>query len=367
MAADLRAVRDGLGAPPAVGGAARADGGDDAATLAQTLPAPAAWRAAGVAGMPLSLTPTPRSGGFVEDGLFGEARKVQTVLFSPDGAVLIAGGTDGTIRLWELATRMKVATFRNRLSLRTGHGSMCTCLALSGDGTLLASGHLDGSVYLWEYATGLELDVRCSHDGAVAGLAFTPADATLVSGGADATLRFWDLAAARRGDARRDLRRQPDAVTCLCLAKNGRVVVTGHAGRSLRGHDSASQRLVLTIHGHRAPVSTLAPSAGGSLVASAGRDGVVRIHDLDTREQVGEHREHTRAVSSLAFFPDDTRLVSVAGDHTVVVWRRDDPDDPEVLTGSVDDGFLAVAVSRDGRRVVAAGADGRFHAWLDHT
>ena len=52
-------------------------------------------------------------------------------------------------------------------------------------------------------------------------------------------------------------------------------------------------------------------------------------------------------------------------DHVAVVWSLDDPDNPETLTGSVDDGFLGVAASRDGRRVIAACGDGRFRAWLD--
>ena len=309
-------------------------------------------------------TPTTRHTAFLEDGSFGEARRVQSMLLSSDESMLFAGGTDGSIRLWDLATRSKLDTLRNRMHLRIGHGAATTALAISADGTLLASGHLDGAIYLWEIASGLELDVRLAHDGPVGGLGFAPGDATLVSGGGDAMLKFWDLAAARARDARREIRRQPEAITCLALGKAGRVVITGHANKSLRVHDTADHRLVATLHGHRAPLAALAVSPAGDLVASGARDGAIRVHHLDTREVRDAHQEHTRAVAGLAFFPDGRRLASVAMDSTVVITDLAEPDYFFTLTGAADEAFTAVWVSRDGRRMIGASADGRFHIWL---
>jgi WD40 repeat protein len=271
---------------------------------------------------------------------------------------------DGSIHLWDLATRTKISTLRNRVHMRTGHGSLTTCLTFSGDGSLLASGHLDGAIYLWEVATGLELDVRLGHEGAVGGLAFPPGDGTLISAGADATIKFWDLPTLRAGDARRTMRRQPDAVTCLGLAGGGALVVTGHAGRTLRVHEIASQKLVATLHGHRATPSALAISPSGNLVASGARDGTVRVHHLDTREQRGGHHEHSRSVSGVAFFPDGQRVASVATNNTVVVWDLNQPELPITLSGPAGESFAGVCVTRDGRRLICASADGRFRVWL---
>lgn len=133
----------------------------------------------------------------------------------------MAGGTDGAIHLWDLGSRTRVETLRNRVHMRTGHGALTTALVFSDDGSLLVSAHLDGAMYLWEVESGLELDVRLGHDGAVGGIALPPGSRSLVSGGADATLKFWDLQAVLKGDARRELRRQPDAITCLRLAEQG--------------------------------------------------------------------------------------------------------------------------------------------------
>jgi WD40 repeat protein len=248
--------------------------------------------------------------------------------------------------------------------MRTGHGSLTTCLAFSEDGSLLASGHLDGAIYLWDVAAGLELDVRLSHEGAVGGLAFPPGGTTLISGGADATLKFWELPAVLAKDERRTIRRQPDAITCLALAGMGRLVVTGHAGRSLRVHEIASQKLVATLHGHRAPPTAVAPAPMGDVVASGARDGAVRLHGVETREQRGSHQEHGRSVAALAFFPDGQRVASVAMDNTVIIWDLNEHEVPVSLSGPAGESYTGVCVTRDGRRLICANADGRFRVWL---
>ncbi|MFZ5785978.1 MAG: WD40 repeat domain-containing serine/threonine protein kinase [Acidobacteriota bacterium] len=334
-----------------------------AAEPEQTSPATSA-RVTRVAHTPSPLTPMAGRTPFLEDGAFGEPRRVQTAVLSPDEAYLVVGGTDGSIRFWDLGTRMRVAMFRNRVHLRTGHGSLTTCVAFSADGSLLVSGHLDGAVYLWEVASGLELNVKLGHEGAVGGAAITPGGEALVTGGADATIKFWEMPAVRAGDARRSLRRQPDAVTCLTLAGPGStLVVTGHAGKTLRVHETATQRLAATLHGHRAPLNVLAVSPAGDLVASGARDGAVRVHHLGSREVRGVHEEHGRAVAGLAFFPDGRRIASVAMDPSVVIWNMDEPEEPITLQGAPDDAFAAVCVTADGKRVLAAAAEGHVKVW----
>ena len=354
-----RAVLPVAAPPPPFGGSPTASDASAGPIGAVSVGEPAG-PAAGTAPRP----PTTGRALFLDEGTFGEARKVQGILLSKDDSVLVAGGGDGSVHLWELATKTKIATLRNRVHLRTGHGSLTTCLAFSEDGALLASGHLDGAIYLWEVATGLELNVRLGHDGPVGGLAFAPGGTTLISGGRDAAIKFWDVAALRTGDARRTMRRQPDAVTSLTLAGMGRLAVTGHAGRSIRVHEIATQRLVATLHGHHAAISALASPSMGDVVASGAMDGTVRVHHVESRDQRGFHQEHHRSVTDLAFFPGGQRLASVAMDNTVVIWDLNDPELPVSLSGPAGESFAGVCVTTDGRRLICATADGRFRTWL---
>lgn len=345
--------------PPPLGGSpAESD------ASAGPIDAPPVVEPAGPATGPAPRPPTTGRAIFLDEGTFGEARKVQGILLSLDDSILVAGGGDGSVHLWDLTTRTKIVTLRNRVHLRTGHGSLTTCLAFSEDGALLATGHIDGAIYLWEVATGLELNVRLGHDGPIGGLAFPPGGTTLISGGGDATIKFWDLPALRAGDARRTMRRQPDAVTCLTLAGMGGLVVTGHGGRSIRVHEIATHRLVATLHGHHAAPSALASPPMGDVVASGARDGTVRVHHVETHEQLGSHQEHRRSVTGLTFFPGGQRVASVAMDNTVVIWDLNEPELPVSLSGPAGESFAGVCVTTDGRRLICANADGRFRVWL---
>ena len=110
-------------------------------------------------------------------------------------------------------------------SLFKGHTDAVRCLAFSPDCALLASGSSDGTVRLWEVATGREGTLLRGHAGWVLALAFTPDGLALASGGNDQTVRLWDLAAGREKAAYR--RNCPASIVSLAYSPDGQMVATG--------------------------------------------------------------------------------------------------------------------------------------------
>ena len=78
-----------------------------------------------------------------------ESRRAITLCFSPCGEYLASGAwwqsglQKVPIRLWKVATGENIATF-------WGHTTDVQCFAFSQDGTLLVSGGHDGAIYLWD-------------------------------------------------------------------------------------------------------------------------------------------------------------------------------------------------------------------------
>jgi WD40 repeat protein len=142
------------------------------------------------------------------------ALAVAAAAFSPDGNRLLAGYTDGPVRLWELAKGKEIRCF-------TGHTQAVLAVTFADDGKLAASGSSDTTVRLWQIEQNQALATLTGHTGAV--LSVASAGSLLVSG--DGAVFLWDLS----NQQRRLLGKADAPVTGVALAADGRsaLSVTG--------------------------------------------------------------------------------------------------------------------------------------------
>jgi WD40 repeat protein len=120
--------------------------------------------------------------------LSGHSGSVTSVAYSPDGTTLASGGSDGTIILWDVASRTPLGEPLTR------HADQVLSVAYSPDGTTLASGGSDGTIILWDVASREPLGAPLSgHSGSVTSVAYSPDGTTLASGGSDGTIILWDV------------------------------------------------------------------------------------------------------------------------------------------------------------------------------
>ena len=135
-----------------------------------------------------------------------ETHLKQCVRFHPNSLYIATGSSDWTARLWDVQRGTSVRVF-------IGHQGIVSTLAFSPDGRYLATtgkliptplehplneSHLgeDLSVNLWDLGSGRRIKKMTGHTAPVYSLAFSAESSLLVSGGADWTVRCWDVRGA---------------------------------------------------------------------------------------------------------------------------------------------------------------------------
>ncbi|MBR7832959.1 trypsin-like peptidase domain-containing protein [Actinospica durhamensis] len=279
------------------------------------------------------------------------------------GTVLVTGGDDGAVKLWDETSTRPLGTL-------PGHegavSAVCTVRTRDG-GVLLISGGEDRSVRVWDPRTQQEIAVMTGHDDAVTALCEIPgrpgSTGLVASGSLDGTVRIWDPATGRR---RRILSGQLGEVASLCLvpASPGTSTILACGGfdgtvRLWRGPEWTPAP-ALPGSGHGTPRAMCAvPRAGspGHLLAVGGSDTYCRVYDLD-RDAPKPVRTlpHDGEITALCTLPTrggGTRL-AVADDSHVSVWDARTWLLPRRLTEPAEWVQSICAVSTGGGRALLA-------------
>ena len=116
--------------------------------------------------------------------LRGHEGFVQSVAISPDGKLIVSGGYDNTVRLWDIQGNPIGQPF-------PGHENDVTSVAISPDGKLIVSGGDDNTVRLWDIQGNPIGQPFPGHESYVTSVAFSPDGKLIVSGSWDHTVRLW--------------------------------------------------------------------------------------------------------------------------------------------------------------------------------
>jgi WD40 repeat protein len=75
------------------------------------------------------------------------------------------------------------------------------------------------------------------------------------------------------------------------------------------------------FQGHTSFVTSVAYSPDGSHIVSGSRDSTIRVWNPTTGQCIaGPFQGHMEGVHSVAYSPDGSHIVSGSGDHTIRVW-----------------------------------------------
>ena len=288
--------------------------------------------------------------------LYGHTNGVASVLFSPDGTMLVSGAYDEKIKLWDVATKENIATFG-------GHKGWVSSVSFSPDGTTLASGSADETVKLWDVATRTNIATLSGHKGWVSSVAFSPDITVLASGSGDKTVKLWDVATKENIAT---FEGHTDWVSSISFSMDGTTLASGSGDKTVKLWDVATRENIATLSGHADWVTSVSFSSdrttlasglwGGNLSASA---GTVRLWDVSTRRNTP--LKQTGLVHSVSFSPDGTTLATGDGDRTRL-WDVTTKGHIAILAGHTRD-VRSVAFSQDGRILASGSEDTTIRLW----
>lgn len=129
-----------------------------------------------------------------EYAILDEFAWADDLLFTPDSAQILFAANDG-VRVWNVQAAVETFGYipEYLLIAPLQEKEFIFSLALNPDGTVLAVGYQDGSIRLWNMDTGEQLTRLEGHADRVVSLAFSPDGTLLASGGVDGTVRLWGV------------------------------------------------------------------------------------------------------------------------------------------------------------------------------
>jgi len=261
-------------------------------------------------------------------------------------SVLIAGAFLGATAREDAAFAGPVPGNVPELVLQFGHDQEVTAMALSPDGAMLASasGGADATVKFWDTRTG---DLRATRDvqgGQIYALAFAPDGRTLASGDELGRVILWD---AQAGTRKRTLRLTPDInqVFSVAWSPDGRSLAAGGVEGTVKIWDASTGTLRRTwttrLGGRAAKAFSVAWSRDGRTLATALGKG-----DEDIPRRPGK--------------PGPPMPPTPGG--MIALWGAQTGQRTRVLAVTTQD-QQSVSFSPDGRLIAASGSDQIIRVW----
>jgi WD40 repeat protein/serine/threonine protein kinase len=287
-------------------------------------------------------------------------------------SLLASVSSDGTARIWDMDKRQEV------VRLPGAHA-----IALDAKGERLLTAQRDWRLGVWRTRPPAESNQQKWHDRPAFALAFSPAGSwgdVLASADLDGVVRFDDL---HKLDKAANEWRPGAPVLTLAYHPRGQVLAAGLAGGMgpevpLLVLDVVSRRQV-PLAGHKGGVTAVAFSPDGKWLASAGRDGGIRLWEgalTDLNWKLARTLPgHQGPVSGIAFGPAGRRLASTGADGKLMLWNvhrgklisevQVRPARPRVETARSLSGQVlpGVAYSPDGKQVATPGRPGAIVLW----
>ncbi|KAI9448225.1 WD-repeat-containing protein [Lactarius indigo] len=225
------------------------------------------------------------------------------------------------VLVWDVKTGRMVAMWHE-----TGHRAEVTCIERSPKGDTFAVGYADGSIRLWEVASRSVVATFNGHKRAVTALAFDDAGVRLASGSQDTNIILWDVIgeawpfppSASTGNVHRlrghrdqitnirFLSKYPSSTASTSTSTTTWFLVSSSKDTFVKLWDLSMQHCIQTVVAHRAEVWSLGLSPEQDLLLSGSNEGELKAWKIEHGALVDGIKESENGELPKAIHPVST-------------------------------------------------------------
>jgi RNA polymerase sigma factor (sigma-70 family) len=257
----------------------------------------------------------------------GKGLAFQHVAFSPDGKIIAAAVSEEVVlpnlRLIRSVVKSWDAKTLNLTQILGDNESDAVHIAFSPDSKVMAfCDPRNTTVNLWNVATGKIEHVLDTKGTQPWHTAFSPDNKTLVVGGQkgdkSGVVTLWDVETGKL-KVKIELEKYISEVD---FSPDGKMIASSEGGPEAeltRIWNAEQGKLLISLKGSKQGSRTVA-FLSNKILAVGGRDGKVRIWDVQTGMLSETLEGHTGEIYSIAVSPDGKSLASVSQDETLRLW-----------------------------------------------
>lgn len=245
-----------------------------------------------------------------EPWLIGHQEPIDDVVWSPDGARVATGATDGTVRIWNAATGM----VEKSLEVERGFRSELRW-SLDGDRLFASSEGMNKGIHMWDVSSGEHVSMTPEGAADFILIAWSPDATSVVMVTLREEAKLWD---ATTGNLKARIEIPRVGIREVAWNAEGKSFALA-AAREVWIWDAHGNRSQVVLR-HEESVSKIAWGPNGKLATVSGR--VIRIWNADTGELAASLPLAGKA-TAISWNQDGSRLAVGTIDRGGSIWQAD--------------------------------------------